>query len=69
MRPAASYFLARDVQAVRLYVHMIAAPATDDHTHKVQERASDVTDNVKRHRRKYECTRDTYKQERGALLI
>jgi len=37
MRPVASYFLARDVQAVRLYVHVIAAPATDDHTHKMQE--------------------------------
>ena len=69
MQPAASYFLARDVQAVRLYVHMIAAPAIDNHMHKMQERANDVTDSVKRHRRMYECTRDTHKQECGALLI
>jgi len=69
MRPAAAYFVARDVQTARLYVHMIAAPAIDDQTQKMQERASDVTDNVKRHRPMYQCTRNTHDQERGALLI
>jgi len=34
MRPAAAYFVARDVQTARLYVHMIAAPAIDDQTQK-----------------------------------
>jgi len=48
---------------------MIAAPATDDHTHKMQERASDVTDSGKWHKRMYERKRNTNKQERGALFI
>jgi len=32
MRPAAAYFLARDVQAERLCVDMIATSAIDNHT-------------------------------------
>jgi len=49
MRPAAAYFVARDVQAVR--AHDWYTSHRRSHAENAKERASDVTDNVKRHKR------------------